>query len=75
MISAYVVDALTAVGAGFGQTLVQIKLAILTLEARWTVADIGAVIIIAYTVIQARVRLTFVDVYVAIDTLIAEEKK
>lgn len=75
MVSAHIVDTFAAVGARFGQTLVQIKLAILTLEARRTVADVGAVIIIAYTVVQAWVRQTFINVYVAVDALIAEENK
>jgi len=74
MISAHVVDAFAAVGAGFRQALVQIKLTILTLEAFWAVADIGAVIIIAYAVIQAWIRLTLVDIYVAVDTLITGKK-
>jgi len=51
MVSTHIVNTFAAVGAGFGQTLVQIKLAILTLKALRTVADIGAVIIIAYTVV------------------------
>lgn len=34
-------------------------------------ADIAAVIIIACTAIQARIRLTLIDVYVTIDALIA----
>lgn len=71
VISAHVVDALTAISTGFDQALIQIKLAILTLEACRTVADIGAVIIITYAIIQARIRLTFVDVYVTVETLIA----
>lgn len=38
-------------------------------------ADIGAIIIIAYAVVQTRIRLTLVDVHVAINTLITEENK
>ena len=75
VVSAHVVDALTAISTGFGQALVQIKLAILTLKACRTVADIGTIIIITYAVIQAWIRLTFVDVYITVETLIAEEKR
>lgn len=75
VISAHIINTFTTVGAGFGQAFVQVKFAILTLEARWTMADVGAVIIIAYAVVQTRIRLTLVDVHVAVGTLIAKEKK
>lgn len=75
VISAHVVDTLAAVDTGFGQALVQIKLAILTLEARRTGTGVSAISIKAYAVVQARVRLTLVDIHVAVDTLIAEEKR
>lgn len=71
VVSAHIVDAFAAICAGFGQAFVQIELAILTLEARRTMAYVGTVIIIAYTVVQARVRLTLIDVHVAIDALVA----
>lgn len=75
VVSAHIVDAFAAICAGFGQAFVQIELAILTLEARRTMAYVGTVIIIAYTVVQARVRLTLIDVHVAIDAFVAKEKK
>lgn len=74
MVSAHVVDTLAAVDTGFGQAFVQIKLAILTLEACRTGAGIGAISIKAFAVVQAWIRLTLVDVHIAVDALIAEEK-
>lgn len=74
MVSAHIVDTLAAVDARFGQALVQIKLAILTLEACRTGASVGTISIKAFAVVQARIRLTLVDVHVAVGALIAEEK-
>lgn len=75
VISAYIVDAITAVGARSGQALVEIQFAILTLETGRTLTDIGTVIIEAHAIIQTWICLAFVDVHLTIGTLVTVEKQ
>jgi len=73
MVTAHIIDAF-AVDTGSGQTLVQIQLTILALEACRAVADIGTVIIVACAIVQTRIRNALVDVDLAISALVAAEE-
>jgi len=74
MIGAHIVDAFATIDTGRGQTLVQIQLAILALEACRAMADVGAVVIEAYAIVQAWIRIALIDVDFAISALVAAEE-